>query len=716
MPRSAGTIVENNFVNGLISEATALNFPENACTSASNVIFKETGEVVRRYGYDYETAFQLNSITRYNSAIVEFEWEAAGGDGNVSFVVQQVGGTIYFYRVATNNSLSASKHATTVSLSTYQVSGAPSPSAEPCSFSTGKGYLIVTNKYCEPFYVSYTPTTNSFSTSQITVRIRDLEGVDDTLEDAFRPSTMSDSHYYNLRNQGWAGPVTTTSSGITDPIEFWDTNRTDFPSNVDIFWLMRNASGNMDISNIDQDYVGTTLAPKGRYILDAFNQLRTANAQFIADADTYTTPASLTSKTAGYYRPSCCAFFAGRIFYAGIEAPGYSGEIYYSQIIERDEQLGSCFQVSDPTSEVLSDLLDTDGGVIRVLDMGTVFKMVPTQKALIVMSSNGIWSISGSDVNSFKATDYTIKKISSIQVTSGLSLVDALGSPIFWTEDGIWTVAYSQGDFSVVSLTDKKIKQYFKDIPRESKKYAKGAFNPVDKIVQWVYSSTEPVTVDSKYTYDSILTLNTTTGAFYPWTISSATKSVNGIIACQGPTYGSFSNVIDGSGNNVQDASGNDVIVITSSDSSSIKYFTTKNTSGTTYDSTWSIAANTTYTDWTSDSENLDYSSSFISGYRVHADGNRQYQANYVTFYLKDGTGSSAFLQGLWDYTNNTLSKKWTTAQQIYNSTPLYRDYRIRKIKIRGWGTSCQFRVYSATGAPFSVVGWSAFETANPLP
>lgn len=716
MPRSAGTIVENNFVNGLVSEATALNFPENACTSASNCVFKETGEVTRRYGFDYESTYQLNSVTRSNSAVVEFNWDAAGGDGTVTFVVQQIGGILYFYRALPTNSLSAGVHATTVSLGTYQVSGAPSPNAEPCSFSAGKGYLFVTNKYCDPFYVTYTPSTDTLASSPITIQIRDLEGVDDGLEDTARPTTLSNAHYYNLRNQGWAPPVTTTSGAITDPIEFWDTNRTDFPSNVDIFWLMRNASGNMDISNIDQDFVGTTLAPKGRYVLDAFNQVRTSNAQLIADRANQTAPTSLTTKSAGYYRPSCVAFFAGRTFYAGVEAPGYAGEVYYSQIIERDEQFGRCFQTNDPTSETLSDLLDTDGGVIRVLDMGTVYKMVSVQKALIILASNGVWSISGSDVNSFKATDYTIKKISSIKISSGLSLVDALGAPIFWTEDGIWTVAYQQGDFSVVSISDAKIKTYFKTIPRESKRWAKGAYNSVDRIIQWIFASTEPATVDARYTYDSVLTLNTTTGSFSPWTIASATKTVNGIVACTGPTYNSFDTVIDASSDTVIDASSNTVTVTTSSDSNSIKFFVTKNVSGTTYNSTFALAENTTYLDWVSDSESLNYSSTFTSGYRVHADANRQYQANYVTFYLKDDTGSSAFVQGIWDYSNSTSSHKWTTAQQIYNSTPLYRDYRIRKIKIRGWGVSCQFKIYSATGVPFHVVGWSSFETANPLP
>ena len=707
MVRPSGTAVESNFVNGLVTEATAFNFPENACTAASNVVFKETGEVSRRLGVDYELAYQLNTVTRSSSAIVEYEWKAAGGVGDVNFVVQQIGGTIYFYRVSPTDSLSHGLHATTFSLSTYAVAGAPSPGTEPCSFASGKGYLFVTNKYCEPFFVSYNVSTNVFTGTQITIKARDFEGVDDGLDIDENPTTLTEAHEYNLLNQSWDFVADLNGGGTGQVIDEFFTGNAEYPSNAQQWWTLKNADNQFQANLQGRFYTGNSLAPKGHYILDWFNTNRSGVSSRIT---------SVTERTAGYFRPATTAFFAGRVWYAGVEASSYIGEVYYTQIIERDEQIGQCYQINDPTSEDLSDLLDTDGGIARVLDMGTVYKLFPTQKALIIFASNGIWSISGSDVASFKATDYTIKKISSNVISSGLSFIDALGTPLFWTEDGIWTIAYEAGDFAVVSLSDKKIKQFFKDIPRDSKKFAKGAFNSVDKIAQWVYSSSAPGSLDSQYTYNSVLVLNTTTGAFYPWTITSATKSINGIISCTGPRYNSFDTVVDSNTDTVIDASGNTVIVVTSSDSSSIKYFTTKLTSGVTYSSTWSVEGDTRYLDFVSDSESYDYTSSFTSGYRLHADGNKDYQANYVTFICSDETDSSAFVQGVWDFANNTLSKKWSTAQQIYNSTPTYRDYRIRKIKIRGWGKGLQFRVYGATGKPFMIVGWSAFETANVLP
>jgi hypothetical protein len=54
MPRSSATSVEQNFSRGLITEATAMNYPENSVVDGANVIFTKNGKVIRRYGVDYE--------------------------------------------------------------------------------------------------------------------------------------------------------------------------------------------------------------------------------------------------------------------------------------------------------------------------------------------------------------------------------------------------------------------------------------------------------------------------------------------------------------------------------------------------------------------------------------------------------------------------------------------------------------------------------------
>ena len=180
--------VENGFVRGLISEATGLNFPKDACTETMDCVFDSKGTVSRRLGIDYEaSASTANTVTRNSSSVVEYTWESVAGDGNRSFLVVQVGDTLHFWNVPSTGALSANKKAFTVSLSSYAVSGATSIGSRACAFAAGIGDLFVAHPNCEPFYVSYNPTGDTITVSTITVMIRDMVGVEESIPFNVRP-------------------------------------------------------------------------------------------------------------------------------------------------------------------------------------------------------------------------------------------------------------------------------------------------------------------------------------------------------------------------------------------------------------------------------------------------------------------------------------------------------------------------------------------------
>jgi hypothetical protein len=677
LARVKATAVVNSFVGGLNTQATGLNFPENSCTTESNCVFDDTGRVTRRKGYQFESGYSINALTKSNAAVVEYMWTGAGGNGAVVFAVQQIGNIIHFYRVLDASALSANKHATTINLDTYKIGGAPTVNNIAASFSAGKGYLFITHSYCKPFYVVYDLVGNTLAATAIDIKCRDFEGVNDALSPNERPVVLTDSHKYNLFNQGWADPKQTQTSApaVEDLATDYQAWAGKYPSNSEQWFNYKDTQDRFDPREVDKFGEGNSLAPKGHYILDWFNTARATAAG----------TGAVTERSSSYLRPSSCAFFAGRVWYAGVPYNDYSGEIYFTQIIERKEQFGMCYQANDPTSEQLSDLLSSDGGIIKIPDIGYVYRLFPMQKAMLVFAGNGVWSISGPDTGGFKADDYTIRKLSSVNAFNSIGFIDVQGSPVWNNNDGIWTVTAENDNLAVSSLSETTVARFYKSIPDASKKFIKGSYDPLEKIIQWVYRTTAPTTVAEQYTYNAILNLNTKTGAFYNWTVASSNKTIHGLFPIILATY----------------------VAPTVGVEHRFRLCTMQLVSGTTFNTTFSIASNTTYTDWTSDAENLDYTSSFVTGFRLAGEGNKKFQSNYIDFYLEDETNSAANFRVIWDFNTTFPSAENTKIESIY-LTGTSRAVRNRRVKIRGMGKALQFNIASVAGKPFNILGWSS--------
>lgn len=207
MPRSAGTVVENNFVKGLISEATGLNFPENACVATENCKFELTGQVSRRKGIDIESSGVTAEYTSSDGVLVEFLWRAVSLTGTFVFLCTQIGENISIYNLSSNTVSTGLIHA--VNLADYRALGGASILDKPCQFGSGGGRLFITHPSCTPIVIEYNDDTSTFTTTAITIKVRDFEGVDDGLDIDEQPSTLSNEHYYNLKNQGWYQNVRT---------------------------------------------------------------------------------------------------------------------------------------------------------------------------------------------------------------------------------------------------------------------------------------------------------------------------------------------------------------------------------------------------------------------------------------------------------------------------------------------------------------------------
>jgi len=761
--------VESSFIRGLISEATGLNFPKDACTDTLNCTFDSKGVVSRRLGIDYEaSASTANTVTRDSSAVGEYLWESVSGDGTRTFLVVQVGTTIHFWSVPSSGALSANKKSFTVSLLDYDVAGATDVGTRLCQFSAGQGDLFVVHPNCEPLYISYSLGGDSISVNPITVTIRDLVGIEENIPFNSRPDNISTHHKYNLFNQGWYLGLSNIKNqndvitGTYSPYEAWAVSTGvggigGWPSNADVPWAYKDSLDFFSLYMVTKTgrSASSTPAPKGHFFMKAFQQYKAyiRLEEIIQDAGDGTATATLyegvpwlsgdsvtvegssvgtfngtytvssvgsgasgrvfyltipstgsnredlantslycylsnseaTHVTAGTNRPSAVAFFAGRVFYGGTNAPDFNDKIYFSKIIEQASDYGRCYQVNDPTSEDFTDLLPTDGGVISIPDMGNLIKMLPVGRDLVLFATNGVWRISGSEGIGFTANDYSVAKLSTVPTVSPLSFVVVEGAPLFWNNDGIYSMA-AEG---VQPLTDKTIKTWYSALPTNAKSNAKGFYNPLDKVIYWLYRSTASTTTDNAYDYDRVLCLNTITGAFYPHSIGTGSgyPTVNGIVVTQ------YSGAVG----------------------STTKFLTTKNTSGTTYTVTFSEFRDTTYVDWETPNTGVDFSSYFTTGFKVPGEGLKQQFGNYINIFCNAVTNSSLKLRAKWDYANSASSGEWSSEQEVYVTRTL-RDTLRRRVKLRGRGIACQLSFRSTAGAPFSLIGWSMLETVNPSP
>ena len=707
MPRSSTTTVENNFSRGLITEATAMNYPENSVVATDNCVYSKAGKVIRRYGIDYETAHSISNFStmsimasavtpsEYYDDIVfhEYNWTTVNNDGAISFLVQQIGDRLVFFQITDDNNLSANRKSFSIDLDTYLVTTPGDnvgqyTSVQECSFSSGFGYLFVVHPICKPFYVEYDPDTDTISSVVIDIMTRDFIRLDDSLDNDERPASLTDIHKYNLYNQGWYGTVIDNGGASVNPLTEWDSIRADFPSNADYWWVYKNASDQLDVAGqVNKFALGNTLAPNGHYIFSAF----------ATDRDGSIGVTGLLETDSGNARPSSTAFYAGRVWYSGVDAVGYNSNIYFSKLIESSRDFGTCHQVNDPTSEVNADLLEIDGGVIVIPEISQVIAMVSAQAALYIFCTNGIWKITGPN-GVFSANDYSVIKISSSSITARNSVVVAEGAPFWWDTAGMYAIQFdpNSGQETVANISENTIQTVINEIPNANLYYVKGSYNNINKTLHYIYRSTEASSISERYYYDKLLVLNLSNQSFSLNTISAGTPKVTGLV------FSSKSN--------------NDGLI--GEEGASLVKFLTSGVIGSSssYGFTASQFNNSDYLDWyTHDGIGVDFDSYFVTGYRVRGELMRKFQSNYVTVVMKSEPEASCYIQGVWDYSNSPLTGRYTTTQQLYRPDTA-KDYSRRKLRIRGSGYSLQFKFSSESGKPFTLIGWSTFDTGNNVP
>lgn len=214
-------------------------------------------------------------------------------------------------------------------------------------------------------------------------------------------------------------------------------------------------------------------------------------------------------------RPTTTAFFAGRAVYAGIQHPSLASAIYFSQVVEVDIQYGKAYQVADPTDENISDIVPTDGLVIRIPEAGRIYKVQPYSSSLIVYASGGIWEIGPGQSGYFSATSYAVRKLSDVGAMNGTSVLEAENIPMYWGISGIMMIVQdtNTGYLTVRSMTRDTIDNFYSEISDAHRRTASGDFDRVNKRAIWTY--TEGTSEEPEY---KALVFDIRFVAWTPWT------------------------------------------------------------------------------------------------------------------------------------------------------------------------------------------------------
>ena len=742
--------IYRSFTKGLITEASPLTFPENASIDEQNFVLNRNGSRSRRLGLDYEGGYSLTS-TGFSSAAIQtgkqsfHKWDMPGGDTTVAIGIIRILNKLWFIDLLTNaprsNLLNGGSAITLSGLGDAEIETA----------TINNKLIIVSEDLTYPVLLSYNSTTDTVTQTTITVEVRDIWGVDDGLLVNHRPTTLSDEHKYNLRNQGWSPTIQTTTGA--DAIDRTFTQLGQYPANSDTWVtgkITNPSSGDFekfDADTMEKNSTSNYQVAKGSYIIDAFNR----GAE--RESNSGITGLPVDQETGAF---STVASYAGRIFYSGVnstisggdaKSPNFSGYVFFTTVVTGDDKLGVCYQEADPTDANINDLVTTDGGTIQIPEATQIVKIVSSQASLLVFADNGVWEVYG-DTGGFIATSFQTSKVSTNGVKNAKSIVNVNGNFVYWSKAGIYLLSPdpASGRFSAKSLSLTTIQSLFLDIPTVGKNFCKGFYDEKENRVRWLYNDSDTYTTSNyinKYTKELVLDL--TLEAFYLNSFSS--------LASNSPYIADYIE-IPGYAVASEDANvlvGTDEVIVTSADkviitqdvvasrSTQFSYLTMIGTSFTI-----SKFTNRKFTDWETagSGTGADYSSYLVTGYELFGDIIRNKQIPYIFFYFnrtEDGfttvgstleidNPSSCLVQAQWNWADSANSGKWGNQFQAYRLLRNYIpsgpadtfDYGdsviVTKNKLRGSGKTISLKIQSEAGKDMQILGWgvSAVATSKP--
>ena len=685
-----------NFSGGLNTEASVVNIEPNDSTDILNIKMNHDGSIERRIGMDFidtNVAGGYYATETGNYGLYD-EVPSVG----IFSLTKSTGVTIKYVAIHVDTKLKLYEYTNYISLGLVDLPvfeenisshGSVEMSYYKTQFLKTRNRVYLINKDLELCYLSY----NDSGDLELNVSSVFYRDIDDVIE------TEIDS-YVNSHGKNYKCIKSNISSESTQPGDstgwkpYWVLNGVEDPN-----------YGGFDIpfaykSNIKQ--VGFTGSAKG-------------------------------------WRTGAMA--SGKMWLAGVNDE--LNKIYFSQTIIADEHHTRMYQYADPYNLHDSETVDTDGGVLLISDAEEIIKIESFSGGILVFATNGVWYVGGGGGVDFKATDFSVTKVSD-EGAAGESTVASVGDKvIYFGLNGVYVIEESDisGRPAPKSLSSTKIDSFYNSIPLYNKSVGKAVVNLSEKKVYFFTNFTSNTWNIERNQYSrnthcrDILIYDIKLQAWSKYSLSEdedgSKVSVGDAFVIQGSSL-SFSTLIDNSGNLVEDESANlvEAFGITGAGSSTLKTtLLLMKISGDTLSFAFGRLEGEESQDFSLNVDDAESYDSYIeTAQQIYQDIMHQKQVPYLTTIFKrlesgildengaDTNAGSCFYTAIWNWATDTKSFKYGTARQAYLPNRWNISYEDgsdpgvevvkNKHRVRGRGNSIQLRFENDGDKPFHLYGW----------
>lgn len=391
-------------------------------------------------------------------------------------------------------------------------------------------------------------------------------------------------------------------------------------------------------------------------------------------------------------QPVCLCSGFGRVFYA------VDNIVYFSQVLVEDAtSLGKCYQNNDPVSEDIPDIVDTDGGEIKISDANKILSLISYQNGILLFASNGVWYLQGGN-SGFTATQYIVKRLTNRGIRNQGSFLVIRTAVLYSTKTGIESITVNQyGELEVSNITDVVIKTKFQDMFQDYPIYFS---ENKDKDILTIYSTS----TRSFLFYDMIL------NAFLPQEFKETAVYPT-------PAY----TLVDILGN-YSDISGFNLMLVDKSPGSpSIRMarFTNKDFTdfGENFDS-YLITQQETLGKFSHKKG--------ISTLSVAIKRTEQNITEYVDGDYTYDFPNSCVMESRWDFDNSSSGNRWNTPVNLYRinnrgyvpealpeALGIGESIFFNRINVRGSGNAVQFKFSAEAGKDMQLLGYNVVYTVR---